>query len=117
MAEITKPITEEDQIPTAKVEIKPPKFMIPNRVPLSPKEEYDEVKKAIEEGRNNNRIAIIIAHDLQDYAWQKLSQEGFKLKREVLPRLIPNPKVQACELDTNRVQFTISLTEFNRIDI
>ena len=101
-------------IPTAKVEIRPP-FFGKQAIQLTPQEEYEEALNIIQEGKINGLLKVVINHDLQDLAWQKLSQAGYKLSRKVLPRLY-NTNPNACELDSGRVQFEISLTDFNRVD-
>ena len=102
----------EQEIPTARVEIKPPTFMR-NREPLTPQQELDEARRIIEEGKLNNLNKVFINHDLQDLAWQTLSKEGYKLTRRVLPRLVQMSE-HIEPLDPNRIQFEISLTEFNK---
>lgn len=113
MATITKPPTEETT--TATVEIKPPKFMSYQKVQLSPEAELEDVEKRIDEAKKNGLRSLKIKQDLQDYAWQKLSQKGYKITRRVLERLVQT-NANADELDQNRIEFEINLVEFNRTD-
>lgn len=111
------PAQEEPQkeIPKASFTVMPPRFQ--PKPPQSPQEEYDEVLKEIEAAKENKQSSVIIKHDLQDLAWQKLSQAGYKLQRKVLDRAGDYDSANVGEKDPNKVEFEISLTEFNRTDI
>src|SRR6187399_1791016 len=84
--ELIKETEVQEPIPTATVEIRPPRFAS-QKPELTPQEELDEARRLIEQANANNLQKVIIPHDLKDLAWQKLSQEGYKIKRQILPKL------------------------------
>jgi len=114
--ETAESITEEKKLETPKATftINPPRFQ--PKVQLTPEQEYEEVLKEIEEGKQKGKSSVIIKHDLQDLAWQKLSQAGYKIQRKVMDRTgIQQGYVG--DKDPNKIEFEINLKEFNRTDI
>lgn len=103
------------EIPKATYNIMPPRFQ--PKPQLTPEEELTEATKIIEEGKANNRHSVIIPFDLKDLAWQKLSQQGYKLTRRVLDRIGEYDYANVGEKDPNRIEFEVNLNEFNRTDI
>lgn len=73
----------------ATIETKPHAFYVQqqmiNQKRLTDKEEYIELKERIEEAKNNGLREIHHKGDLRDFAWQTLSQEGYRLQRTVNP--------------------------------
>jgi hypothetical protein len=80
---------------------------------MSPEDEYKDVLKQIELAKANNQASLIIKYDLQDLAWQKLSQAGYKIERRVLDKAVQDSEFGK-EKDPNKVEFEINLREFNQ---
>jgi hypothetical protein len=105
--------TEEtkEEIPKATYTINPPRFQPKPR--MSPEDEYADVLKQIDIAKANNQASLIIKYDLQDLAWQKLSQAGYKLERRILDKAVQDSEFGK-EKDPNKVEFEINLREFNQ---
>lgn len=97
---------------TVRVEFKTP-AMIKGKN-QTPEQEFEEVMQIINEGKAAKSPRVYVEHDLTDFTWQKLSKMGYKLSRRHLEKTFVNPGLHEGDLDPNRVQFEISLTEFNR---
>lgn len=89
---ITTDATEDMIIPppvtttTANVEIKSPIYLQQferNKKAISDKEEYELLKERILVSKNEGKRELHHRGDLRDFAWQTLSQEGYRLNRSV----------------------------------
>ncbi len=73
----------------ATIETKPHAFYVQqqaiNQKRLTDKEEYIDLKEKIDEANLNGKREIHYKGDLRDFAWQTLSQEGYRLQRTVNP--------------------------------
>lgn len=73
----------------ATIETKPHTFYVQqqfvNQKRLTDKEEYIDLKEKIDEANLNGKREIHHKGDLRDFAWQTLSQEGYRLQRTVNP--------------------------------
>lgn len=76
-------------IKTATVETKPSAFYVQqmeiNQKRMTDKEEYEHLKQKIEDATDDGKRELLHKGDLRDLAWQKLSQEGYRLSRNVNP--------------------------------
>jgi hypothetical protein len=104
--------TEEtkQEIPKATYTINPPRFQPKPR--MSPEDEYKDILRQIDIAKANNQASLVIKYDLQDLAWQKLSQAGYKVERRVLDKSVQDSEF-GTEKDPNKIEFEINLREFN----
>ena len=70
---------------------------------MLPAEELAHLQDLIQKAKDQAKNSIVYKNDLTDLTWQKLSQEGYKLKREVDP---DNPNRNE-KINPNKIQFTI----------
>ena len=73
----------------ATIESKPHAFYVQqqgiNQRRTTEREEYQELKDRIADAETEGKREIHHKGDLRDFAWQKLSQEGYRLQRTVDP--------------------------------
>ena len=70
---------------------------------MTPREELAHLQDLIQKARDQEKYYIVYKNDLTDLTWQTLSQNGYKLKREVDP---DNPNRNE-KINPNKIQFTI----------
>lgn len=70
---------------------------------MTPREELAHLRDLIQKAKDQEKYNIVYKNDLTDLTWQTLSQEGYKLKREVDP---DNPNRNE-KINLNKIQFTI----------